>query len=109
MKSAVVVDPTIRSYSVRPGSREDAKMADVTPELMFEVLKSVQARLAQVDGKVDELRQGVQALGTSQNGIRQEIIGVFQEILGVHATLVRHEGRLDRVERRLELSDATVS
>jgi septal ring factor EnvC (AmiA/AmiB activator) len=80
-------------------------MADVTMEPMFEVLKSVQARLAQVDGKIDELTQATQALRTSQIGIRQEITSVFQEISGVHATLVRHEGRLDRIEKRLELSE----
>ena len=83
-------------------------MADVAPELMFEVLKSMQARLAQVDGKIDELKQEMQASRTSQNGIRQEITGVFQEIAGIHATLVRHEGRLDRIERRLELNNAPI-
>src|SRR5947199_180990 len=83
-KSAVVADPAIRGYDGRLGSPEDTKMADVTPELMFEVLKSVQARLAQVDGKVDELRHGVQALGTSQNAIRQEITGIHEEMLGIH-------------------------
>jgi hypothetical protein len=81
-------------------------MADVTPEPMFEVLKSLQTRLAQVDGKIDELKLEMQASRTSQNGIRQEITSVFQEISGVHATLVRHEGRLDRIEHRLELNDA---
>ena len=81
-------------------------MADVTPELIFEVLKSVQARLVQVDGKIDELKQEMQASRMSQNGIRQEITSVFQEVSGIHTTLVRHEGRLDRIERRLELSDA---
>jgi septal ring factor EnvC (AmiA/AmiB activator) len=81
-------------------------MVEVTAELMFEVLRAVQARLAQVDGKIDELKQEMQASRTSQNGIRQEIMSVFQEISGIHATLVRHEGRLDRIERRLELSDA---
>jgi septal ring factor EnvC (AmiA/AmiB activator) len=81
-------------------------MADVTLELMFEVLKPVQARLAQVDGKVDELKQEMQASRTSQNGIRQEIRSVFLEISGIHATLVRHEGCLDRIEKRLELTDA---
>jgi septal ring factor EnvC (AmiA/AmiB activator) len=84
-------------------------MADVTMDLLFEVLKAVQARLAQVDGKIDELKQEMQASRTSQNGIRQEITSVFQEISGIHATLVRHEGRLDRIERRLELSDTPVS
>jgi septal ring factor EnvC (AmiA/AmiB activator) len=81
-------------------------MADVTADLMFEVLKSVQARLVQLDGKIDELKQEMQASRTSQNGIRQEITSVFQEISGIHATLVRHEGHLDRIERRLELNDA---
>ncbi len=80
-------------------------MAEVTAELMYEVLKSLQARLAQVDGKIDELKQEMQASRTSQNGIRQEITSVFQEISGIHATLVRHEGRLDRIEQRLQLSE----
>lgn len=83
-------------------------MPDVTAELMFEVLKSIQARLAQVDGKIDEMKQEMSALRISQNAARQEITSVFQEISGIHATLVRHEGRLDRIEQRLELSDATV-
>jgi septal ring factor EnvC (AmiA/AmiB activator) len=81
-------------------------MADVTPEPMFEVLKSLQARLAQVGGEIDELKLEMQASRTSQNGIRQEITSVFQEISGIHATLVRHEGRLERIEHRLELNDA---
>ena len=81
-------------------------MPDVTLELMFEVLKSVQARLTQVDGKIDELKQEMQASRTAQNGIRQEITSVFEEISGVHKTLIRHEDRLDRIERRLELNDA---
>lgn len=83
-------------------------MPEVTAELMFEVSKSIQARLAQVDGKIDEMKQEMLALRTSQNAARQEITSVFQEISGVHATLVRHEGRLDRIERRLELSDAPI-
>jgi septal ring factor EnvC (AmiA/AmiB activator) len=85
-------------------------MADVTAELMLdEVLRAVQARLAQVDGKIDELKQEMQASRTSQNGIRQEITSVFQEISGIHATLIRHEGRLDRIEQRLELNEAPIS
>jgi septal ring factor EnvC (AmiA/AmiB activator) len=84
-------------------------MADVTTELMFGVLKSVQARLAQVDGKIDELKQELQASRSSQNGIRQEMTSVFQEVVAIHATLVRQEGPLDRIERRFELSDTTIS
>ena len=81
-------------------------MAEISSELIYEGLKSLQARLAQVDGKIDELKQEMQASRTSQNGIRQEITSVFQEISSVHATLVRHEARLDHIERRLELNEA---
>ena len=84
-------------------------MAGVTQELMYEVLKSMQARLAQVDGKIDELKQEMQASRTSQNGIRQEITSVFQGVSSIHATLVRHEGRLDRIEHRLELSETPIA
>jgi hypothetical protein len=70
-------------------------MAEVTSELVLEVLKSMQARLAQIDGKIDELKQEMQASRTAQNGIRQEITGVFQEISSIYATMVRHEGRLE--------------
>lgn len=82
-------------------------MADVTMELMYEVLKSIQARQAQMDGKIDELKQEMQAFRISQNGIRHEITGVQTEIVAVHATLIRHEHRLDRIEHRLELNEAS--
>ena len=74
-------------------------MAQVSTELLYEVLKSIQTRLAGVDGKIDELKHDLQAM-------LSHMIGVQQEISGIHATLVRHELRLDRIERRLELTDA---
>lgn len=81
-------------------------MADVTNELLFEVLKAVQARLEQVDGKADEGKQDMQALRTQMLGIHHDLLSIHQELGGIHSTLVRHEQRLDRIERRLELTDA---
>ncbi|CAL76589.1 conserved hypothetical protein [Bradyrhizobium sp. ORS 278] len=80
-------------------------MTAVTNELMYDVSKSIQARLAQVDGKIDELKLAEQASRTAQIALRQEITGIHQELSRIHATLVRSEGRLDRIERRLELND----
>ncbi|CCD97838.1 hypothetical protein [Bradyrhizobium sp. STM 3809] len=80
-------------------------MTAVTNELMYEVSKSIQARRAQVDGKLDELKFAEHASRTAQIAHRQEITGIDQELSGIHAILVRHEGRLDRIERRLELND----
>jgi hypothetical protein len=74
-------------------------MAEISIDLIYEVLKAMQARLAGVDGKVDELGHAMQAF-------RTHMIGLQQEMSGIHATLVRHEQRLDRIERRLELSES---
>ncbi len=84
-------------------------MAAVTNELKYEVLKAMQARLEQVDGKADESKHDMQALRTQILGIHHDLLGIHQELGGIHATLVRHESRLDRIERRLELSDAPAS
>lgn len=81
-------------------------MADVTNELMYEVLKAIQTRLEQVDGKADENKQDMQALRTQMLGIHHDLLSIHQELGGVHTTLVRHEARLDRIERRLGLIDA---
>jgi hypothetical protein len=74
-------------------------MPDVTNELMYEVLKGMQARLGQMDGKLDEV---IAVLGAH----RSHLIGIQQEISGIQATLVRHEQHLGRIEHRLELTDA---
>jgi hypothetical protein len=81
-------------------------MAEVTNELMYEILKPIQARLEQVDGKADENKHDMQAMRTQMLGIHHDLLSIHQELGGIHATLVRHENRLDRIERRLELSDA---
>ncbi len=83
-------------------------MAHAPPELMFEVSRSMQARLAQADGKLDKFRQEIQSIRCLQNGIRREITGVFRNIASIHATLARHQGRFDRFERRFEIEDAAL-
>jgi chromosome segregation ATPase len=82
-------------------------MPEISSELIYEVLKSMQARQAKMDDKIDEMSQGLQAVRLSLNSVRQEeIVGVHTELASIHATLIRHEGRLDRIERRLEIQDA---
>ncbi|WAC25983.1 hypothetical protein [Ancylobacter sp. SL191] len=74
-------------------------MADVTNELLFEVLRSIQERLVRLDGKVDEVKQELQAIRTHQ-------IAMQQDIHNIYATLTRHDARLERIERRLELTES---
>ena len=74
-------------------------MAEVSNELIFEVLKQVQQRLYRVDHKVDELK-------SEMNAMRGPMISLQQDTQNIYAILGRSEYRLDRVERRLELSDS---
>lgn len=81
-------------------------MAEVGNELIYEVLKSVQARLAQVDGKADENKSDMMAVRSQLAAVHHDLLSIHQELSGVHATLIRHEQRLDRIERRIEISEA---
>lgn len=74
-------------------------MADVSNELIFEVLKQVQQRLDKVDHKVDELK-------SEMNAMCGYLISMQQDVQNVYAILGRYDGRLEHIERRLELNDA---
>ncbi len=74
-------------------------MAEVTSELISEVLKSMQGRLAQMTLKLDEVRQEVSA-------VRTHLAGLQQDVNTVYGVLARHDARLERIERRLDPADA---
>jgi DNA anti-recombination protein RmuC len=71
-------------------------MAEVTNELIYEVLKQIQDRLSGVDHKVDELKTEMQA-------VRGHLIAMQQDIHNIYASIGRLDLRVDRIERRLEL------
>jgi chromosome segregation ATPase len=73
-------------------------MADTTNELMYEILKQLQADMA---GVKDALRENNAAL----NAIRIHMVGLQQDTQNIYATLTRHDARLDRIERRLEIAE----
>ena len=73
-------------------------MAEVTSELMFELLKRVHADIADV-------KLGQRELRSEMNAIRGTLVSVQQDIHNIHTTLARHETRLDRIENRLELRE----
>ncbi|MFT3941216.1 hypothetical protein [Rhodopseudomonas sp.] len=74
-------------------------MADVSNELIFEVLKQVQQRLDKVAPKVDELK-------SEMNAMRGYVISMQQDVQNVYGILGRYDGRLEHIERRLELNDS---
>lgn len=73
-------------------------MAEVTNELMFEVLKSIQGRLDKLDAGVSEIRQEIVSVRLTQLGMQNDIHNIY-------GVLARQDDRLDRIERRLELRE----
>ena len=74
-------------------------MAEVTNELMYDILKQLQVRTDSFDKKMDEVKSDLQAL-------RIHSIAMQQDVQNIYTILVRQDSRLDRIERRLELSGA---
>ena len=74
-------------------------MPEVTNELMYEVLKSIQDRMTAVERKIDEVKTELQAL-------RIHSLAIQQDTQNIYSMLTRYDTRLDRIERRLELTEA---
>ncbi|MDR3495535.1 MAG: hypothetical protein P4L82_13120 [Ancalomicrobiaceae bacterium] len=79
-------------------------MAEITNELIYEVLKAMQARLANIEHKLGELEARVIAFDGRVAGLRHEIGAGQTDIANVYNTLGHIDGRLMRIERRLELT-----
>jgi hypothetical protein len=77
-------------------------MTNITNELMYEVLKQIQADLRNLDRKSDEIKAEIQA-------VRTHVLGLQQDTGNIYGILARHDDRLDRIAHRLELSDAPAS
>jgi hypothetical protein len=73
-------------------------MAEITTELMYEVLKSMQSDIA-------ALREGQRETNAALNAIRIHMVAMQQDIQNLYTAFTRHEAPLDRIERRLEISE----
>jgi hypothetical protein len=74
-------------------------MADVTNELIYEVLKHLQAERTEVNAAQRETNMRF-------NAFNMHLTGLQQDIANIYAIMTRHDARLERIERRLELSEA---
>lgn len=73
-------------------------MAEVTNELMYELMKRMNARFDKIDFSISELKNEMGAM-------RGTMIAIQQDIGNIYGVLARHETRLDRIENRLELRE----
>jgi septal ring factor EnvC (AmiA/AmiB activator) len=77
----------------------------VTNELMYEVLKAMQARLGNMEESMREQRGQLAGIRVDLHAIRTEIAAVKTDISNIYQTNGALDGRLARVERRLEIID----
>ncbi len=73
-------------------------MAEITNELMYELLKRMNHQLS-------ELRQDVGEVKREINVVRGHIVSIQSDIHNIYGILARHDDRLDRIEHRLELRE----
>ncbi len=73
-------------------------MAEVTNELMYELLKKFHQRFDKLDLSIGELKSEMQSM-------RGTLVSVQQDIHNIYGVLGRHETHLDRIENRLELRE----
>ena len=71
-------------------------MAEVTNELIYEVLKSIQNRLDKLETGQRDIKEELIAVRLHQHAAQGELNTLLSRMGGV-------ENRLDRIERRLDL------
>lgn len=71
-------------------------MAEVTNELLLEVLKRVQ-------GCLDRIDDGMRELNGQLHAMREHMLATQKDISNIYDRLVGHDLRLERIERRLDL------
>ena len=74
-------------------------MTDVTNALMYEILKSIQAKLDHQDKVLADVLQG-------QLRLRQDLHNFHGDSLRLETQVAELSMRIDRVQKRLDLSDA---
>jgi hypothetical protein len=73
-------------------------MAEVTNELMYELLTNIQGRLGSVEQGLREVKQEL-------NAVRGVTVSIQSDLHNIYGILARHDERLDRIETRLELRE----
>ena len=73
-------------------------MAEVTNELVYEILKTLQSDMSHVKHALGEVRHEIAS-------IRLQNLGTQNDVHNIYGVTARIDDRLDRIERRLELRE----
>ena len=79
-------------------------MADVSNELIYEVLKAVQDRVRLNDEKVDVVIGRLASIQQQLAAVRADSAAIHIDVGNIYHSLGKLDARVERIERRLELS-----
>ncbi|WP_342150910.1 hypothetical protein [Methylorubrum sp. SB2] len=80
-------------------------MAEVNNELIYEVLKAMQARLGNIEEGVREVRGELQGVRGNQRAQQLQLNAVQTDIANLYEAYGAIDSRLSRIERRLDIID----
>ncbi|MBW9087957.1 hypothetical protein JNB91_08885 [Rhizobium wenxiniae] len=80
-------------------------MAEVTNELIYEILKSMQGRLSNIDDKLVAIDGRLDSLTLQVRGLAMEMNAAHGDIANIYKVLGRQDARLSRIEKRLDIID----
>jgi hypothetical protein len=80
-------------------------MAEVTNELIYEVLKPMQGRLTNIGRKLGEVDNRLASITTQLRGLSSSVDAAHGDIANIYISLGHLDGRLKRIEKRLEIID----
>jgi len=76
----------------------EGAVAEVSNELIYDILKAMQADIRLLKDGQGEIKQELIA-------VRGTMVSMQQDINNIYGILARHDERLDRIERRLDLRE----
>ncbi|MDP3523148.1 MAG: hypothetical protein Q8S27_01115 [Hoeflea sp.] len=80
-------------------------MAEVTNELIFDVLKQIPTRLAHLEDGQHEIKGRISSLSEQMRGLASSLSAAHTDIGNIYLSLDKLDQRVHRIEKRLELAD----
>jgi septation ring formation regulator EzrA len=81
-------------------------MAEITNELIYEILRQLQAGQAEVRAILADHTRQLLRVREEINNVRDDVNGLRGDDLRIETMQSNMDARLERIERRLNLSDA---
>jgi hypothetical protein len=83
-------------------------MAEVTNELIYEVLKSIQDRLGNIENRLSAVEVRLDSLGEQTRAVSLSMHATNTDVANLYRMFTTMDNRLIRIERRLEIVEEPV-